>query len=239
MPHGKDSKTLKDEGIIICIATGRSPVQLTQFSKIEFDAYLTFNGSYCFTSSGKKILSDTIPKENVLKIIKNATKIGRPLSIATDRITLSNGQDDDLIAYYAFANGRPYISDGFDDIAKNDDVYQMMVGATKDQYDKLLDGVKKAKITAWWDRAVDIIPVTSGKGRGIKMILEHYDIKEDEAMAFGDGRNDIEMLKIVGHGVAMANATSDVKACADDICGDAADDGIYHYLTSKGIILTI
>ena len=55
-------------------------------------------------------------------------------------------------------------------------------------------------------------------------------------MAFGDGRNDIEMLKIVGHGVAMANAASDVKACADDICGDVADDGIYHYLTSKGII---
>ena len=68
------------------------------------------------------------------------------------------------------------------------------------------------------------------------MILEHYDIKEDEAMDFGDGRNDIEMLKIVGHGVAMANAASDVKACADDICGDVADDGIYHYLTSKGII---
>ena len=59
----KTLKTLKDEGIIICIATGRSPVQLTQFSKIEFDAYLTFNGSYCFTSSGKKILSDTIPKK--------------------------------------------------------------------------------------------------------------------------------------------------------------------------------
>ena len=55
-------------------------------------------------------------------------------------------------------------------------------------------------------------------------------------MAFGDGRNDIEMLKIVGHGTAMANATSGVKACADDICGDAADDGIYHCLTSKGII---
>lgn len=111
-----------------------------------------------------------------------------------------------------------------------------MVGATKDQYDKLLDGVKKAKITAWWDRAVDIIPLTSGKGRGIKKILEYYDIKEDEAMAFGDGRIDIGMLKIVGHGVAMANAASDVKDCADDICGDVADYGIYHYLTSKGII---
>ena len=227
---------LKDKGIIICIATGRSPTQLAHFDGIEFSAYLTFNGSYCFTDDGKTILSEAIPKDDVDRIIKNATKIGRPLSIATDKITVSNGQDEDLVEYYAFAKGMPYIGEEFDDIAKNNDVYQIMMGLTKDQYTDLLEGVKNARITAWWDRAVDIIPTNSGKGRGIKKMLAYYGFKKEEAMAFGDGRNDIEMLEAVGHGIAMANATDDVKAIADDICGDVADDGVYHYLKDKGII---
>ena len=55
-------------------------------------------------------------------------------------------------------------------------------------------------------------------------------------MAFGDGNNDIEMLKSVGHGVAMANASEEVKAIADDVCGDVAEDGIYYYCLEHGMI---
>ena len=40
---------LKNNGIKICIATGRSPMQVPCFPNVEFDAFLTYNGSYCFT----------------------------------------------------------------------------------------------------------------------------------------------------------------------------------------------
>lgn len=39
---------LKNNGIKICIATGRSPMQVPHFPNVEFDAFLTYNGSYCF-----------------------------------------------------------------------------------------------------------------------------------------------------------------------------------------------
>ena len=39
---------LKAKGIKLCIATGRSPVSLPKFVGVDFDAYLTFNGSYCY-----------------------------------------------------------------------------------------------------------------------------------------------------------------------------------------------
>ena len=55
-------------------------------------------------------------------------------------------------------------------------------------------------------------------------------------MAFGDGNNDIEMLKAVGNGIAMANASDDLKAVADEICGDVSEDGIYHYCLEKRLI---
>ena len=42
---------LKANGIKICIATGRSPISLPKFDGVDFDAYLTFNGSYCYNQS--------------------------------------------------------------------------------------------------------------------------------------------------------------------------------------------
>ena len=47
---------------------------------------------------------------------------------------------------------------------------------------------------------------------------------------------DIEMLKAVGNGIAMANASDDLKAVADEICGDVSEDGIYHYCLEKRMI---
>ncbi len=58
-----------------------------------------------------------------------------------------------------------------------------------------------------------------------------------EAMAFGDGKNDIEMLQTVGWGVAMENAAPEVKAAAKDVCGHVADDGIYTYCKEQLLIL--
>ena len=45
-------------------------------------------------------------------------------------------------------------------------------------------------------------------------------------MAFGDGGNDIAMLKHAGVGVAMGNASDEVKACADMVTDSVDDDGI-------------
>lgn len=45
-------------------------------------------------------------------------------------------------------------------------------------------------------------------------------------MAFGDGGNDIPMLKHVGLGVAMGNAAPHIQAVADYITASVDDDGI-------------
>ena len=44
------------------------------------------------------------------------------------------------------------------------------------------------------------------------------------------------MLQTVGLGVAMGNAGEDVKAAADQICGTAAEDGIFTYCRNHGLI---
>ncbi len=225
---------LKENGVKICIATGRAPGSVPKFDGVDFDAFLTFNGSYCFNSSDV-ILSTPIPKVDVEKMIENATRINRPVSIAGKDRVVANGTDKDLSDYFGFAKQETPVSDDFDEVLKGE-IYQMMMGGRKDEYDDILKDVENARITAWWDRAVDIIPANGGKGKGIEAILEYYGIDRSESMAFGDGGNDIEMLQTVGTGVAMGNALDHVKEVADEICGTSADDGIYHYCLENGLI---
>lgn len=44
----------------------------------------------------------------------------------------------------------------------------MLMGARVEEYQEILKGVQGAEITAWWDRAVDIIPVNAGKEQGLR-----------------------------------------------------------------------
>ncbi len=75
-----------------------------------------------------------------------------------------------------------------------------------------------------------------GKGIAIDGMLDFYHLSKEEAMAFGDGNNDIEMLQAVGHGIAMQNASEELKSVADEVCGDVAEDGIYFYCKEHGLI---
>lgn len=227
-------RRLQQKEIKICMATGRGPVTLPHFEGVEFDAYLTFNGSYCY-SGEKTIFSNPIPKEDVHRIIQNAAGIGRPVSLATKDRLAANGKDQDLIEYYGVIKLGVDTPEDFDAVAESE-VYQIMSGGRKEEYDALLKDAAGAKITAWWHRAVDIIPAVGGKGVGVSKILTYFGFDRSQAMAFGDGNNDIEMLEAVGCGVAMENASPELKAVADEICGHVADDGIYHYCRRRGLI---
>lgn len=200
---------LQDRGIKICIATGRSPMVLPKIDGVAFDAYLTFNGSLCYDRKGV-IFSNPIPHKDVVRFIQNAAALGRPVCVSTRDRLAANGTDTDLTDYFFIANEPVPVADDFDAVCA-EDIYQLMLGCRPKDYPALLDGAPGAKIAAWWDRAVDVIPA-------------------------GGGNNDREMLQAVGTGVAMENGSPELKALADEICGPVYEDGIYHYCADKGLI---
>lgn len=225
---------LKAKGVVLCLATGRAPIALPHFKEVEFDAFLTFNGSYCFDSE-KTIFSNPIPTEDILQLVKNAAKIGRPISIATKDRLAANGADQDLIDYFANAKLKVEIADDFDTLLQ-ENIYQVMMGCKESEYTYMMKDIQYAKITAWWDRAVDIIPADGGKGKAIEKVLKYYNFDKSEAIAFGDGNNDIEMLQNVGTGVAMANGSEKLKAVADIVCKGVAENGIYYFCLEHELI---
>ena len=227
-------QALQQKGIKLCIATGRPPFSVPHFEGVDFDAYLTFNASYCYGEKGV-IFKNAIPTKDVMKIIENAKSICRPLTIANAHRMGANGEDGDMKEYFAISKQQVQIVDDFEQLAKSD-IYQIMMGCQKDQYEQVLKDVDGAIITAWWDRAIDIIPANGGKGLGVEKVLEYFQLEAQDAIAFGDGSNDIEMLKAVGYGIAMGNASEDVKEIADDICDSVAEEGIYTYCVQHHMV---
>lgn len=74
---------------------------------------------------------------------------------------------------------------------------------------------------------LEIAPEAISKATAIKLLLAmKYDFQLSEIMAFGDNYNDIEMLKAVGKGIAVANAKPEVVAIAHELTDHAKLDGV-------------
>ncbi len=70
------------------------------------------------------------------------------------------------------------------------------------------------------------------KSEAIKSIIKSEKINPDNVYVFGDSGNDIEMIRDFKHGIAMGNATDDVKAIANEIIDTCNNHGILQYITN-------
>jgi Cof subfamily protein (haloacid dehalogenase superfamily) len=64
------------------------------------------------------------------------------------------------------------------------------------------------------------------KGTSLKSLIQQLGISRDEVIAIGDSNNDLSMIQFAGLGVAMGNASEEIKAQADFITDTNMDDGV-------------
>lgn len=77
------------------------------------------------------------------------------------------------------------------------------------------------------DYYLEILPKGVNKGDAVRFIADYMPVPMSNTFASGDENNDISMIKAAGCGIAMANATSEVKSCADIITvNDNNHDGL-------------
>jgi hydroxymethylpyrimidine pyrophosphatase-like HAD family hydrolase len=72
----------------------------------------------------------------------------------------------------------------------------------------------------------DITAQGTDKGRGLRAFMAFLGLKKEETMAFGDGGNDIPIVREAGIGVAMGNANESLKAVADYVTAGVDEEGI-------------
>ncbi len=242
MPNSTVSvlKDLKSKGIKLFIASGRTPSDmkflLKDFKEI-FDGYIGLNGQYCYDKDDNVIRKEWIEKSDLIAW--------------TDFI---KGKDIlcgfmELEHYYYNTKGKALEklkADLGDTLPERPvesiqriyeyDTYQMNVFLSKDEEDIITKYMKNSRLVRWCPYFTDVIPKDGGKSVGIKAMLKHFGINQDECMAFGDGGNDVEMLEFAGIGVAMGNAEDKAKNAADYVTKDIDDDGIVYALKHFNIV---
>jgi Cof subfamily protein (haloacid dehalogenase superfamily) len=74
--------------------------------------------------------------------------------------------------------------------------------------------------------SLECSPAGVSKASGLKALCDHVGIGLEQAIAVGDGLNDLDVLRVAGLSVAMGNAADEVKALADVVVADNDHDGI-------------
>lgn len=82
----------------------------------------------------------------------------------------------------------------------------------------------------------DIIPTGISKATGIATVCGLTGISMEQVIAFGDDRNDLEMVAAAGIGVAMGNAIRAIKAEADHITDTSVNLGVVKALRHFGLL---
>jgi phosphoglycolate phosphatase (TIGR01487 family) len=84
--------------------------------------------------------------------------------------------------------------------------------------------------------AYHIIDANVSKGRALKFIADKLGLSVEDFVAIGDSENDVEMLEVVGFGIAVANAHEKLKEVADLVTSKPNGDGVVEALEFLGLI---
>lgn len=225
---------LQKRGILTVVVTGRhmSEFRNLPVGNIHFDAYLMLNGQLLLDSE-RKFCSGTPIDKDELEIIAHIFQARHiPFVLIGEEDRYINYVDDTVIKTQEMTKGTVPEEGEY----KGEEIYQVLAFVPKRQQDLLNNLLDECAVTQWNDTGIDIIPKDGGKLPGLKNFLKEHNLTLSEAMAFGDGDNDLDMIRSAGIGVAMGNAIDKVKEAADYVTDTVDNDGIEKALRHFGLI---
>lgn len=226
---------LRKRGVIVGLATGRSLWEIRQLplEGLTFDVMLTLNGHLVLDGAGNYLTGNPLRGEALASVLTLFRGSDIPVTLVEqDRMYINFINDDVVRAQSAVLiplpaagtyTGAPiYHANVFLDAHREADLQRMLPGCD---------------ITRWHDKALDVNARSEGgKAAAIAQFAEDHGIGREEIVAFGDGENDIPMLRAAGMGVCLGNGTPEAKAAADLVTDDIDDDGVAHALQLLGLI---
>ena len=79
---------------------------------------------------------------------------------------------------------------------------------------------------------IEVMPEGVDKGASMARLAALLGLKPEEVMCFGDGQNDVPMLRFAGTGWAMANGSAEARACTPLIAPPNTEDGVAQVIES-------
>ena len=237
----------QEQGILLILASGRPTTGLVEMGKVlEMDKnnglFISYNGSKVINfQTGEELFNEPLKLEDAKAVLEHMKKFEiKPMIDKGDYMYVNDvyncmirfrGEPFNVIKYES--RGGNYKLCEIDDLAAFVDYplnkiltagepeylqehYIEMMEPFKDKLNCMFTAPFYFEITA---KDID-------KAKALETVLKPLNIKQDEIIAFGDGHNDISIIKYAGIGVAMENAVPDLKEIADEITLSNNQDGI-------------
>ncbi|MCH3942492.1 MAG: HAD hydrolase family protein [Atopobiaceae bacterium] len=221
---------VRERGVKVLIATGRpEPMARWIEDQLVPDGYACANGQFC-RLGGRVIRCQHLDHDDVLVARDQVAHGLYAMTVVEDGDWFLSGPPGTVdrggvglpVRDAALIGGRP--------------VLQLMLQGGPELDDLLLGATRNLLSVRWTSAFGDIIPRGGGKQVGMQAFLDELGIGRGECAAFGDGANDIAMLEYAGVGVAMGNASDEVKARADCVTTSVEGDGVARALARLGLL---
>ena len=227
----------KTRGVKIFISTGRPVPIILNLGQIEhlIDGYITTNGAYCFVGKDT-VCAHMISPQDVKRILKACDDFDRA-AVVVGRKTLAVYNNQPIVeTSFGEALGLgPIAFDDLDNVLAQG-VMQVTPFITEEEERRLMPTIPHCVPGRWCQDFVDITDEKADKGKGLLSMAAYEHFGVEDTMAFGDGGNDIPIIRQAGIGVAMGNGGDNVKAAADYVTTTVDDDGVRNALIHFGVI---
>lgn len=223
-------RRLQAKGHYVFIATGRPYAFISdEIMQFGFDGFILANGAQVILND-KIIFKDKIDKSFVNKAIETFEALGMEYILEDEYYSYMKAEYE---AYYKFylevGASSQLIKREYDRDTIEVQKIEMRC-PTEEAYQICLDFIQAHPDYDYWHsisaKAFELYPRRNTKATGILRLLEHLGVPIENSYAFGDGKNDIEMLGTVGCGIAMGNASDEVKQHAKVVTACVEHDGV-------------
>lgn len=236
-------KLLIERGFYFILASGRHCIDVIKIRDIlEINAFMiTANGAKIYNLDGELIFNNNLDADIASKIcnIKYLDQDVITQIFTDDQWYINNNKIDNKFCPSLSSLKYKYFnlhSLNYNDIIK---IFFTSKNLNKLHY------IEKKIINNWADKVnvsfsipscLEVVSKKSSKGYGLKVISNLLGISLDRFIAFGDGMNDEDMLRISGKSYIMKNADSRLKDQLPhiEIIGDN-NDGVAKFLDKKFI----
>ena len=237
----------------VYLCTGRSKAEMPDWLwDIGIDGMVGGNGSYV-EDAGDAVLHQTLTGDQCHAIVDWLHERGLEFYLETNAGLFASQNFEEVVtpvmALYTARKGQSApmsVSDAFHGLVfggtlYRDDVNKLSYVLTSyDDHLAAREAFPGLQHGTWGGRGAealfgDIGPSGITKAHAVDTLLQHLAADQADTIAFGDAAVDLPMFQACAVGVAMGNASDDLKAAATLITDDVEHDGLANAFTALGL----
>ncbi|MEO3946087.1 Cof-type HAD-IIB family hydrolase [Gorillibacterium sp. CAU 1737] len=222
-----------EKGVIVTLATGRAYASAQKIARQTGlnVPIITYQGALIKNLMDEEVLFERfVPKEAAHKLLDFCLERNLHLQTYVDD-KLSAREDNEKLRGYCELNRTPYSIEPDFRAMMDKPTPKLLIIDDPAYLDEIAPELKEllgpdVHITKSKPHFLEIMHREGTKGHALGFLARHFGCELSETIGVGDSWNDREMLLEAGLGVAMGNATPQLKEIADYVTASNNEDGV-------------